>query len=259
MTPGAAILTGASSGIGRALALELATRGYALGLTARRESVLREIGDHIGARHPGASVVVRALDVTDPAAVRDTMAALFDALGAVTLVIANAGIGGSHFAGTGAFERARAIVETDLIGAMATADAAIEQWRARPAAAPRRLVGITSVAGFRGLPGSAAYSAAKAGLATYLEAVRAEVRPLGIDVIDIAPGYIDTPINQDMASRPFLIDPEDGARRIVDLIERGVWRSTVPVWPWTAAGWLMRRLPDAVWARLGGAMHRGRR
>ncbi len=141
---------------------------------------------------------------------------------------------------------------------MATVDAAIECWRTEPPRGPRRVVGITSVAGFRGLPGSSAYSASKAGFSTYLEAVRAEVRDLGIDVVDIAPGFIDTPINRDLPSRPFVIDADDGARRIADLIERGVWSSTVPVWPWTAIGWLMRRIPDGAWVRLAGGVGRGR-
>ena len=254
----AAIVTGATSGIGRALALELAGRGYDLGLTARREQLLAELAAEITSRHPDRRVVARRVDVTDLDATRDAVRALFAELGDVGLVVANAGIGGSHRVGTGQFERARDIVATNLLGAMATIDAAVECWRARPGPGPRRIAGITSVAGFRGLPGSSAYSASKAGLSVYLEATRGEVAPLGIEVIDIAPGFIDTPINQDMASRPFLIDTADGARRIADLIERGVRRSTVPVWPWTAIGWLMRAIPDAVWTRVSASAHRGR-
>jgi len=254
-----AIVTGATSGIGRALAVELASRAWDLGLTARRAEVLRELADEIRRSHPARRVAVRPVDVTDCDAARATVHELFTELGDVGLVVANAGIGGPHRVGTGDFERSRAIVATNLLGGMATVDAAVECWRARPGAGPRRIVGITSVAGFRGLPGSSAYSASKAGFSVYLEAVRGEVRELGIDVVDIAPGFIDTPINQDLPSRPFLIDPADGARRIADLVERGVMRSTVPVWPWNAVGWLMRSLPDAVWARVGaGAAHRGR-
>jgi hypothetical protein len=252
----AAIITGASSGIGNALAKELAARGYDLGLTARREGVLQELKAAIEAAHPGRRVVVQAMDVDDPANVRDGVRSLFAALGDVQVVVANAGIGGPHKVGAGEFDRSRRIIVTNLIGGMATGDAAIECWRERPGPGPRRLVGITSVAGFRGLPTSSAYSASKAGFSTWLEATRAEVKPLGIDVVDIAPGYIDTPINQDMASRPFLIPPDDGARRIADLVERGVYRSAVPTWPWNAIGWVMRRVPDVLWARLGGAAHR---
>lgn len=254
----AAIVTGATSGIGRALALELASRGYDLGLTARREPLLAELAAEIATRYPGRRVVTRPVDVTELDAMRDVVRALFAELGNVGLVVANAGIGGTHWVGAGQFERSRDIVATNLLGAMATIDAAVECWRTKPGPGPRRIAGITSVAGFRGLPGSSAYSASKAGLSVYLEATRGEVEPLGIEVIDIAPGFIDTPINQDMASRPFLIDPADGARRIADLIERGVRRTTVPVWPWTGIGWLMRAIPDALWTRVGASAHRGR-
>jgi NAD(P)-dependent dehydrogenase (short-subunit alcohol dehydrogenase family) len=253
-----AIVTGGTSGIGRALAVELARRGWDLALTARRESLLSEVAGEIGQQWPSRRVVVRALDVTDAAATRNAVRELFAALGDVELVVANAGIGGNHRVGTGEFGRSRDIVATNLIGAMATVDAAVECWRAHPASGPRRIVGITSVAGFRGLPGSSAYSASKAGLSVYLEAARGEVRGLGIEVVDIAPGFIDTPINQDLPTRPFVIDVQDGARRIADLIERGVRRSTVPVWPWNVIGWVMRRIPDVAWTRLSGNMHRGR-
>ena len=157
-----AIVTGATSGIGRALAVELARRGWDLAVTARRESLLAEVAGEIGCEWPSRRVVVRLLDVTDPGATRDAVHELFGALGDVELVVANAGIGGNHRIG-GEFARSRDIVATNLIGAMATVDAAVECWRAQPAGKPRRIVGITSVAGFRGLPGSSAYSASKAG------------------------------------------------------------------------------------------------
>jgi NAD(P)-dependent dehydrogenase (short-subunit alcohol dehydrogenase family) len=255
----AAVLTGATSGIGRALAGELGGRGWDLGISGRRAPQLAEVAGEVTRRHPGRRVVTNVADVSDPDAARESVRSLFAELGDVGLVVANAGIGGNHRIGAGQFTRFRDIVATNLIGAMATVDAAVECWRATPATGPRRIVGITSVAGFRGLPGSAAYSASKAGLSVYLEAARGELRALGIDVIDIAPGFIDTPLNRDLPSRPFLIDSEDGARRIADLIERGVTRTTVPVWPWTAIGWLMRSVPDFAWTRLSGGLHRGRR
>ena len=228
-------------------------------MTARRADVLGALADEIHRRHASCRIEVRTVDVMDTDAVRATIRDLFAALRDVGLVVANAGIGGKHHVGTGGFARSRDIIATNLIGAMATVDAAVECWRAQPGTGPRRIVGITSVAGFRGLAGSAAYSASKAGLSVYLEAARGEVRSLGIDVIDIAPGFIDTPLNQDLASRPFLIDPADGAHRIADLIDRGVHRSTVPVWPWTAVGWLMRSIPDGAWTRLtSGGLGRGR-
>jgi NAD(P)-dependent dehydrogenase (short-subunit alcohol dehydrogenase family) len=108
---------------------------------------------------------------------------------------------------------------------------------------------VASVAGVRGLPGSASYSASKAGLTTYLEAVHAETYREPITVTTIAPGYIDTPINQDMKSRPFLIDVDTGARTMADLIERQVRYATVPRFPWTVLAPLLRVLPTSVLAR----------
>ena len=220
--------------------------------------MLDEVAGKIRGAHPKLRVALETVDVSDATAAREAVRRLFVKLGDIHLVVANAGIGGPHRVGAGQFAKSRDIVTTNLIGGMATVDAAVECWRAKPGPGPRRIAGITSVAGFRGLPGSSAYSASKAGLSVYLEATRGEVEPLGIEVIDIAPGFIDTPINQDMASRPFLIDPADGARRIADLIERGVRRTTVPVWPWTGIGWLMRAIPDALWTRVGASAHRGR-
>jgi short-subunit dehydrogenase len=254
----AAIITGASSGIGRALALELARRGYDLGLSARRVDALTTLADEIRAIDAARRVVVKALDVQDVSAVRTTVRSSFEELGAVETVIANAGIGGKHGVGNGTLGRAIDIVTTNLIGGMATVDATVEWWREHPGPGPRRVVGITSVAGFRGLPGSSAYSASKAGFSVYLEAARGEAHALGVEVIDIAPGFIDTPINQDVPTRPFLVDATDGARRIADLIARGVSRSTVPVFPWNAIGFVMRSLPDLVWNRVSPGLHRGR-
>jgi NAD(P)-dependent dehydrogenase (short-subunit alcohol dehydrogenase family) len=115
---------------------------------------------------------------------------------------------------------------------------------------------VTSVAGERGLPGSASYSASKAGLARYLEGVRAETYNEPITVTTISPGYIDTPINQDMKSRPFLIDVDSGARAIADLIERRARYATVPRFPWTVLAPLLRVLPTSVLVR--GAPQRSR-
>jgi NAD(P)-dependent dehydrogenase (short-subunit alcohol dehydrogenase family) len=112
-----------------------------------------------------------------------------------------------------------------------------------------QVVGVSSVAGVRGLPGSGSYSASKAGIAVYLDSVRAETYREPITVTTIAPGYIDTPLNQDMKSRPFLIDVEEGARATADLIERGAGYATVPRFPWTVLAPLLRVLPTSLLVR----------
>jgi short-subunit dehydrogenase len=235
-------ITGASSGIGRALARELAGRGYDLFLTARRLDALEQVRTDIATANPARRVEVRQLDVTDDADVATAIAEAAETFGRCDIVVANAGVGNSGRVGEGSMERGRLIVETNLIGAMATIDAAVALFRRQGGG---QIVGVGSVAGVRGLPGSGSYSASKAGVATYLETVRAETHAEPITVTTIAPGYIDTPINQDMKSRPFLIDVEKGARITADLIERGVRYATVPRFPWTVVAPLLRVLPTS--------------
>jgi short-subunit dehydrogenase len=236
-------ITGASSGIGRALSLELARRGYDLFLTARRLDALEQLRSEIASARPERRVEVRQLDVTDDADVVRALDEAAERLERCDIVVANAGIGDSPPVGEGNFERSRAIVETDLIGAMATIDAAVALFRRQGAGG--QVVGISSLAGVRGLPRSAAYSASKAGLTVYLESVRAETYREPIAVTALAPGYIDTPLNQDMKSRPFLIDVEKGAKITADLIERKVAYATVPRFPWTLLKPLLRVLPTS--------------
>jgi short-subunit dehydrogenase len=240
-------ITGASSGIGHALAVELAERGNDLFLTARRLDALEALRDEIVAAHPERTVEVRQLDVTDDADVARALEEAGERLGRVDVVIANAGVGNSGRVGSGNVARARRIIETNLIGAIATIDAAVVLFRGQGGAG--QIVGITSVAGARGLPGSSSYSASKAGLAVYLDAVRAETHGEPITVTTIAPGYIDTPINRDVKSRPFLIDADQGARTMTDLIERGVRYATVPRMPWTVVAPLMRVVPTSMLVR----------
>jgi NAD(P)-dependent dehydrogenase (short-subunit alcohol dehydrogenase family) len=235
-------ITGASSGIGKALAMELASRGYDLFLTARRVDVLEQLRGDIAAADPARRVEIRGLDVTDDADVVAAIEEAADRLGRCDIVVANAGVGNSGRVAEGNVERARLIVQTNLVGAIATIDAAVAQFRRQGGG---QIVGVSSVAGVRGLPGSSSYSASKAGLAVYLQSVRAETYGEPITVTTIAPGYIDTPLNRDMKSRPFLIGVEQGARRMADLIERRVAYATVPRFPWTFLAPLLRVLPTS--------------
>jgi short-subunit dehydrogenase len=244
--PKTVFITGASSGIGRALGVELAGRGYDLFLTARRLDALEQLRTDIATRHPARRVEIRRLDVTDDADVAAAIGEAAERLGRCDIVVANAGVGNSGRVGEGHLERGRLIVETNLIGAMATIDAAVALFRRQGGG---QIVGIGSVAGVRGLPGSGSYSASKAGIAAYLESVRAETHREPITVTTIAPGYIDTPMNRDMKSRPFLIDVETGARTAADLIERGVGYATIPRFPWTVVAPLLRVLPTSLLVR----------
>jgi short-subunit dehydrogenase len=233
-------ITGASSGIGQALAVEMASRGYALGLSARNGRALESLRDDLRARHPDTQVSVQPLDVVDhdqlPAILRRTAADL----GGLDIVFANAGIGLGEKVGAGDFSKALKTIEVNLIGAMATVDAAVEFFLEQ---GHGHIVGTCSVAAFRGFPRSSSYSASKAGFAMYLEALRAETYRKPIDVTVLYPGYIDTPLNQMLKHRPFLISVEKGASIIADLIEKKKKASTVPVFPWNIVGRVLKILP----------------
>jgi len=230
------LITGASSGIGRALAYGLAERGYALALEARRLETLEDIRDDLKAKHPDATIVVHPLDVVAYDSIPEAISTCVAELGGLDILFANAGIGLGEKVGKGDFSKARQTIETNLLGAIATVDVAVQHFLEQG----------------RGLPRSSSYSASKAGFAIYLESLRAEVIRKDIHVTVLYPGYIDTPLNDMLPSRPFLISVEKGATIIADLIERKVKSSTVPVWPWCILGRLLKLLPTSVVARLSG-------
>jgi short-subunit dehydrogenase len=236
-------ITGASSGLGAALAREYAARGALLGLVARRESVLRELTASLpdSGRHR-----IYALDVTDHAALA-AAAADFIAAAGIDVVIANAGISVGTLTEIAEdlpqFER---VVATNLNATVATFMPFIAAMRRQAQAGERgcRLVGIASVAGIRGLPGAAAYSASKAAVVSYCESLRVELRRDRIAVVTIAPGYIDTPMTQSNAyPMPFLMPAERFAARAVDTIEAGVSYRVIP-WQMGVVAKMLRLLPN---------------
>ncbi len=239
-------ITGASSGLGQQMAIEFARRGYRLALTARRLDVLQALQTEL--LQAGApTVFVAALDVTDAAAVAQVFGQACTALGRLDIVVANAGIGNHGRIGQLPLHLAHATMATNVLGFMSTVDAAMKHFRAQGRG---QLVGISSVAAFRGLPGGGAYGASKAAVTNYLEALRAETRGSGILVTTLSPGFIDTPLNREAKSRPFVIPVEKGGRLLVDLIERRVQTATVPAWPWALVARLLMVLPTAITARL---------
>lgn len=240
-------ITGASSGIGRALAFELGKRGYKLALTARRADLLNDIKDEINRSHSPPAIAIRKLDVTDGDAVFSVFSEMVRELGGIDIVLANAGVGLGEKVGHGDFEKAKQTIDVNLTGAIATMDAAAQYFLEK---GEGHIVGVSSVAAFRGMPKSAAYCASKAGLAVYMEAMRAELYRKNIDITVLYPGFIDTPLNDMLPSRPFLIDVEKGAQIIARLIEKKVKSSTVPVFPWNIVGRLLKILPTAMIARM---------
>jgi hypothetical protein len=237
-------ITGASSGIGEALAVYYAARGATLGLAARRGEALAALNQRLGGRH-----ACYALDVADAPALHAAAADFMARFGAPDIVIASAGVS----AGTlSEYEEDlavfRRILEINVFGTAATFAPFIPAMKA--AGGLRRLVGFASVAGIRGLPGAEAYSASKAAVTAYLESLRLEMRPYGIKVVNIAPGYIKTPMTAVNGYRmPFLLPVDQAAARFAAVIARGTSYTVIP-WPMGIVAKLLRILPDWLYDRL---------
>jgi len=245
-TPGARcmLITGASAGIGEGLAREFARRGYGLAIAARRLDRLEALAPQLLAA--GASQVVTiALDVADTDAIGPAVQRAAAELGRLDVIVANAGVGPLTPTGRGKLPLMRETLNVNLVGAIATIEAALPIFRAQGFG---HVVGVTSVAGSKGLPGFGAYSASKAGLHRYLQSLRAELRGTPVVVTELAPGFIDTDINRDKGARPFLIGVDKGAAIMARMIERQVGKRWVPVLPWTIIAQLLKILPAAVLA-----------
>ncbi|PKL38358.1 MAG: short chain dehydrogenase [Spirochaetae bacterium HGW-Spirochaetae-1] len=241
------LITGASSGIGQALSYILAEKGYNLALAARSIDVLEKMKGELTGKYPAIKVEVRKLDVTDYTAVPRVMNELAEVLGGLDIIYANAGIDEVGKVGTGIFEKHRKNIEVNLLGAIATVEAAVEYFKKR---GQGHVMATSSIAEYRGLPNNSSYCAAKAGISIFCEAARAELHGTKIKITVLSPGFIDTPINRKMKSRPFVIDVEKGARAIARLMEKQVKRSTVPVFPWNLVRRLLRILPTGMIAKM---------
>ncbi|HET7765980.1 MAG TPA: SDR family oxidoreductase [Burkholderiales bacterium] len=245
-------ITGASTGIGAALAAHYARGGWTLGLCARRLEHTQALLSSLG----GAGSCYR-VDVTDAATVRAAAVDFMSRFGVPDIVIANAGVGaGTLTENPEDLPVFRKIIETNVLGMVATFQPFVDAMRSRGSGT---LVGIASVAGFRGLPGGGAYSASKSAAITYLESLRVELHGSGVSVVTLCPGYIRTPMTAENRYRmPFLIDADDAARRMARVIAA---RRRLAVIPWQMAlvSLVLRRLPRWVFDRLfAGAPRKAR-
>lgn len=240
-------ITGASSGIGRALALFYAARGARLGLLARRAEALQTLAGELAAAGAGA-VFTYPLDVTDAPGLQAAGADFMARCGVPDIVIANAGVSvGTLTEGGEDLEAIRRVFDVNVFGMAATFAPFAHAMRG---AGGGRLVGIASVAGIRGLPGAEAYSASKAAVIAYLESLRLEMRDAGVKVVTICPGYIETPMTAVNPYRmPFLLPAPEAARRFARVIERGASYAVVP-WQMGIVAKLLRVLPNALYDRL---------
>jgi NAD(P)-dependent dehydrogenase (short-subunit alcohol dehydrogenase family) len=240
-------ITGASSGIGEALAVYYAAQGATLGLAARRNEFLEALNQRLGGQH-----ACYALDVSDAAALHAAATDFIARFGAPDIIIANAGVS----AGTlSEFEEDldvfRRVMDTNVFGMAATFAPFIPAMKAAgDGRKMQRLVGIASVAGIRGLPGAEAYSASKAAVIAYLESLRLEMRPYGIKVVTIAPGYIESPMTAVNSYRmPFLLPVDQAASRFAAVIARGTSYAVIP-WPMGIVAKILRALPNWLYDRL---------
>lgn len=236
-------ITGASSGIGAALARHYAARGAVLGLVARRVEVL----DALLATLPGEHAAY-PLDVADVASLRKAAADFSTRFGVPDVVVANAGVSVGTLTeeadDLAAFER---VMRTNVLGMVGTFQPFAASMRARGSG---RLVGIASVAGIRGLPGAGAYSASKAAVIAYLESLRVEMHGSGVKVVTIAPGYIDTPMTAvNRYPMPFMLPADEAARRFAKAIDAGTGYVVIP-WQMGVVAKLMRLLPNAIFDRV---------
>lgn len=239
------IIVGASRGIGASLAREYAARGATLGLLARGTDALETLATEL--RGSGVRVETASLDVADRDAVAPVLNSLMDHLGTVDVVIANAGVLGWRKAGDGNVAEDRRIIETNLLGAIGVIDVAVARFKAQKHG---RVVGISSISAYRGIPGSGAYSASKAALTNYLEALRMELSGKGIGVTIVHPGFVKTDIGPNMDKYPFAAEPAKVAREIVDGVTRGKANLIVPGFPWRLVMPALRLLPDSLMKKI---------
>ena len=251
--PQRVVITGASSGIGAALARHYAASGATLGLIARRKDQI----DQLAAALPVPCERYPA-DVRNASALAAAARHYIDKHGPPDIVIANAGVSVGTLTDfsedTDAF---RDVIDTNVIGVVNTFQPFLSSMRD---ARHGTLVGIASVAGYRGLPGAGAYSASKAAVIAYLESLRVELHASGIGVITVCPGFIDTPMTEkNPYPMPFRMSADAAASKITSLIARGKAYAVIP-WQMAIVARLLRVTPNWLYDRLfAGARHKPRR
>jgi short-subunit dehydrogenase len=220
------MITGASSGLGRGMALEIAARGGHLGLLARREDLLKKIVEETR----NVKSAYAAADVRDAKAVREAADQFRKELGPIDILIANAGIGTADHAVSLTPEHAANVIGINVLGAINSVAAVLPEMVERKQG---RLVAISSLAAYRGLAKSAAYCASKAALTAYFESLRIDLRHTGVGVTIIHPGFIKTDLTAGRhAKMPYLMDLDEGVKKIVSAIEK---EKKIYAFPWQLA------------------------
>jgi decaprenylphospho-beta-D-erythro-pentofuranosid-2-ulose 2-reductase len=243
-----ALVVGASSGIGAAVARQLAAGGGRVALVARRqaelEALARSLDDAGGG--PGPRALAFAHDVTAYDEVPELFRTICRELGGLDLVVYAAGVMPRIAPDEYTFGKDRETVEVNVLGAMAWLNEAAQRFEA---AGTGTIVGVGSVAGDRGRRGNPAYHASKAALDTYLESLRNRLARHGVRVVTVKPGPVDTPMTRGMDRLPFLVPAEDAARDLLAAARRGVRTAYVPA-RWRPIMFVLRNIPSAIFERL---------
>jgi short-subunit dehydrogenase len=221
-------ITGASSGIGHALAVELGRKGASLGLLARRAETLREIAEEV--EGVGGHALALPADVRDAEAVREAANQLREKFGRVDVLVANAGVGVTTDAKNLQAKEVADVMGINVLGAVNSVTAVLPEMVEQGSG---QLVAISSLAAYRGLPKSAAYCASKAALSAFFESLRVDLRESGVNVTIIHPGFIKTPLTAGRhAQMPYLMELDDAIKKIIRAIET---RKKSYAFPWQLA------------------------
>lgn len=217
------LITGASSGIGRALSVELARKGASVGLLARRADVLNEVAASIV--NCGGGALALPADVTDAAAVREAVRKLRQRFGPIDVLVANAGISVNTFVPDLCDKQIAELINVNVIGVVNSVSAVLPDMVSRGSG---HLVGNSSLAAYRGLPKTAAYCASKAAVSSFLEAIRIDLRGSGVAVTIIHPGFIKTSLIEHIRRTPYVMELDHAVKKIIRAIEKRKKRYSFP-------------------------------
>ena len=238
------LITGASSGLGKGMAIEFAKMGCNLALCARRLDRLEALKQELQTINPNCRVEVASLDVNEHERVFEIFHGFKDTFGQLDRVIVNAGMGKGASVGTGYFHANKQTAETNFVAAIAQAEAAMEIFRAQNFG---HLVNISSISAVRGFRRAmTVYASTKAALTSFSEGIRIDVMNTPIKVSCVHPGFIRSEINETVEKVPFIVDTETGCRALVKAIEKEKANSYAPSWPWAWLHWLVRIAPSSV-------------
>jgi short-subunit dehydrogenase len=240
-----AIVVGASSGIGEAIARRLAKPGRTIALLARRQDDLARVAEAV--RASGATAAVVTHDVTDTAAVPALFDRLLKEAGGVDLLVYAAGVMPKIDESEYDFAKDRQMIEVNLLGAIAWCDCAAPYFEAQRAGT---ILGISSIAGERGRRGNPVYTTSKAALTAYLEALRNRLSRYGVSVVTVKPGFVDTAMTKGVGGLLWLISADEAARQSLALAERGRSRQGFVPGRWALVALIVRSIPSFLFRRL---------